>query len=392
MKIMFAVGSYCPSQDGVAMITKYLVEGLKKKGHDVFVFTSAGDGGRQILPKEEVINDVPVKRMRVFVRWPMKLKGIDEESNPQRYIKEIKDYDPDILVVICSQTWTLDWLIPHLDEIKCKKVFYSHGFSAMKDHYPIKELLQKRNVIGALRELKTKRYYAKLPSVLEHFDSIIALSELNNSYIYCKERSIPVKILENAINSRFLDDDMCHTYEDNKPGLQFLYVANYNDNKNQEMLLKAFCRANIENCTLEFTGFEENDYLRKLRDEEKEWNHSGNNNVVFNVHLDREQIYKLYKDSDVFVSVSRSENSPIVHREAAATGMAIISTDTGDVRLLDGIRIVNSDKELTEAIETFYNDRNELSERGKRLRRYMIDRKSTIDDKVDWFEKELLSL
>ena len=87
---MFAVGSYWPSQDGVAMITKYLVEGLRQKGHDVLVFTSAGDGGRQILPKEEVYNDVPIKRMRVFVRWPMKLKGIDKESTPQRYLESLK--------------------------------------------------------------------------------------------------------------------------------------------------------------------------------------------------------------------------------------------------------------------------------------------------------------
>ena len=50
MRVFFAVPSYWPSQDGVANITGYLVEGLASRGHEVLVFTSAGNGGLQELP------------------------------------------------------------------------------------------------------------------------------------------------------------------------------------------------------------------------------------------------------------------------------------------------------------------------------------------------------
>ena len=75
MRIFIAVPSYWPSQDGVANITGYLAEGLAKSGHDILVLTSAGNGGLQKLPNKEEHNKVNIERMRIYVRWPLKLKG-----------------------------------------------------------------------------------------------------------------------------------------------------------------------------------------------------------------------------------------------------------------------------------------------------------------------------
>ena len=72
MRIMFAVPSYWPSQDGVAYITGYLAQGLAARGHDVFVLTSAGNGGLQKLPEYEGHENVQVSRMRIYTRWPLK--------------------------------------------------------------------------------------------------------------------------------------------------------------------------------------------------------------------------------------------------------------------------------------------------------------------------------
>ena len=112
--------------------------------------------------------------------------------------------------------------------------------------------------------------------------------------------------------------------------------------------------------------------------------------VVFNVHLSREEVCELYRSSDVFVCTSRSENCPIVHCEAAVTGMAVISPDVGDVRLKDDIILIENVKQLREAMESLHFDREELWLRGEKLRKYMLSRNCRAEDKIDWLEKEVL--
>ncbi len=75
MKVMFAVPCYWPSQDGVTQITKYLAEGLAERGHEVLAYTSTGNGGLQVLPGKEIHGGVSIERTRVYVRWPLRLKG-----------------------------------------------------------------------------------------------------------------------------------------------------------------------------------------------------------------------------------------------------------------------------------------------------------------------------
>lgn len=395
MKIMFAAPSFWPSQDGVAHITEYLAEGLAKRGHEVLVFTSAGNGGLQVLPAQEEHAGVKIERMRVYVRWPLRLKGRDRESTRRVHRQRIRSYAPDVLIVVCSQTWTLDWILGCLDKIDCVKVFYSHGYSRWEKQGHMLEKLRQRNLLGVYEEWKIREYYRTLYRKLAGFDRAVYLSELNNSYLYAKEHGLTNgAVLENAIEDAFLEERMLHTREQfAQEKLQYLYVANYNENKNQELLLKAFCEAEIGNATLHFTGFEENEYLERLRARLHEWmpQESGKK-VVFHVHLSRQQVYELYQKCCVFVSTSRSENCPIVHCEAAACGMAVISTDVGDVRLKDGILLIHSEEELRAALEKLYADRNDAYERGQRLHRYMSTRGCRVQDKIDWLERDLEKL
>lgn len=395
MKIMFAVPCYWPSQDGVTHITKYLAEGLAARGHEVLVYTSAGNGGLQVLPKRESHGGVSIERTRVYVQWPLHLKGRDEESTQKKYYERVCSYRPDVLIVVCAQTWTLDWIMPYLDQIDCVKIFYSHGYSKLGQTHLIMDKLRHRNIVGVYEQWRIKRYYDKLYRRLARFDLAVYLSELNNSFLYAQEKGLTNgKVLENAVEDAFLAQHMRHTEAFfHRPQIQYLYIANYNDNKNQDMLIRAFCEAQIENAVLQFAGFEENDYLTMLREHVGQWlTEQDKKKVVFNVHLSREQIYELYRQSDVFVCTSRSENCPIVHCEAAAAGMAVISTDVGDVRLKDGILLADDVEQLKEAMERLYVHREELYDRGKRLRAYMLDRKCRVEDKVDWLESELNKL
>ncbi len=395
MRIMFAVPSYWPSQDGVACITKYLAEGLAGRNHEVLIYTSAGNGGLQVLPEKECHGGVSIERTRVYVRWPLCLKGRDENSTRRRYFERICSYDPDVLIVVCAQTWTLDWILPCLDEIRCVKVFYSHGYSHLARQDQIWEQLRHRNLLGAYENWKIKRYYQKLYRDLEKFDLAIYLSELNNSYLYSREHMLANgKVLENAIEDIFFETKMKHAYKEcEKESTDYLFVANYSENKNHKMLIDAFAKAEIGRSNLIFAGFEANRYLDSLRNySDQLFALSANKKVVYNVHLEREQIIDLYKNADVFVCPSKSETWSIVAHEAAAAAMPIISTDVGIYSEIEGAIIVHSVEEMKEAMETLCHDFGERKSHGEAAYRWLNSKECRIKDKVDWLEKELVNL
>lgn len=393
MKVMFAVPSYWPSQDGVANITKYLAEGLASKGHKVYIFTSTGNGGLQELPEHERHQGVEIERMRVYVRWPLCMKGRNENSTRKTYLRRIQEIKPDILVVVCAQTWTLDWIKNSLEDIECKKVFYSHGYSWLKEKYDYRKPLKNKNIVGVLEILKIKKYYNSLHKYVSKFDKAIYLTQENNSMQYALKHNLNNGIvISNAIEDCFYEEQNQHDYAEDRPIVQFLFVANYSENKNQEMLLKAFANADIGKSRLVFIGFEENAYLDSLRKLQEELAIENEKEVLFEVHMERQKIIKTYKESDVFVCPSKSETWSIVAHEAAAVGIPIISTDVGIYGEIDGACIVNSQEEMQRAIEVLYADKELRKAKGVSAREWLLRQNCSVNDKVLQLEAELQQL
>lgn len=391
MRIMFAVPCYWPSQDGVTIITSYLAQGLAAKGHDVFVLTSTGNGGLQELSEHESHEGVEIARMRIYTRWPLVIRGRDRKSTRKEYRKQIREYAPDVLIVVCAQTWTLDWIIPCLKDIDCIKVFYSHGYSAWKENYSYAEQLKKRNIIGAWIAYKCKRYYDRLYQHIRLFDRVIYLSEDSNAAEYAQRHGLTNgRVLKNAIDDRFFDDNIMHSFEA-KECISYLFVANYNQNKNQEMLIRALSAAKIGKSRLILVGFEENayyDHLQQLIREEL--SAQKDKEVLFYTHVSREKVIDLYRMSDVFVCSSKSEIYPVVAHEAAATGMPIISTNVGIYSRINGAYIVNNLSQMTKAMEDLYYNVEERARRGKEAYDWVCGQGCRIQDKVDWLERDLL--
>lgn len=391
MRIMIAVATYWPSQDGVANITGYLAEGLAARGHDIFVLTSERNESREMLPRQESHNNVDIVRMRVRTRWPLGIKGLNNTSNSRAYREHIKRYKPDVLIVVCSQTWTLDWILPYLHELDCVKVFYSHGYSMWQEKYSYLDAYKNGKLTGIRIAYKCKKYYNNLYKYIEQFDRAIYISELGEAAIYADKHGLTNgRILKNAIDDRFYEDDMIHDYRDCGI-IEYLFVANYNENKNQEMLIRAFQKANIGRSRLILVGYEENEYYQYLQDvirkqsvnpEEKE--------VVFHTHISRENVIDLYRTSDVFVCSSKTETYSIVAHEAAATGMPIISTDVGIYSKIAGAYIVKDTEQMAHAMEDLYFHEEERRRRGTAAREWIQGEGCRVRDKVDWLEQDLL--
>ena len=393
MRIIIASPSYWPSQDGATIITSYLAEGLAARGHEVMVLTSAGNGGLQELPHREIHGGVDIARMRIYVQWPLVIKGRDKESTKQAYLHYIEQNKPDALIVVCSQTWTLDWLLSDLKKITCAKIFYSHGYSAWKEKCPFGEQIKRRNILGVWSLLKNKWYYDKLYQKIAMFDRAIYLSEDNNSALYAQKYGLTNgRVLKNAIDDCFFEPQMQHTYE-NKKTLRFLFVANYNDNKNQKMLIQAFAKADIGNSQLILVGFEENTYsdmLKRCAKETLQGQHQ--KEVVFKTHISREQVIDQYRICDVFTCASRSETYSIVAHEAGATGMPIISTNVGIYSKITGVYLVNDEEQMKEAMECLYKYPEERKRRGGQIKGWLDKQKCRIKDKIDWLENDMQNI
>lgn len=396
MKIMFAVATYWPSQDGVANITGYLAEGLAARNHEVLVYTGTGNGGTLHLPEREVHAGVNIERIRVYVRWPLKIRACDNRSTRKAYLAKIRDYQPDILVIVCSQTWTLDWIRASLCEIECPKVFYCHGYSLLKEHYPYREKLKQRNLLGVWEQYLCQKYYDTLYKDIAKFDLAIYLSINNNAEQYAREHGLTNgKVLENAIEDVFFEPGMKHEYkeESREEEICFLSIANYNDNKNQQMIIEAYEKARIGRSKLFLAGYERNKYLDSLKIYAAEhFREQPQKEVVFHVHLEREQIVALYKMVDVFVCSSKSETWSITAHEAAAAALPIISTDVGIYSEIPGTIIVHSVEEMKDAIERLYYSFAKRKQCGEAAYRWLHGRNCRTADKVDWFEGELIDL
>ncbi len=393
MKVMFAVPSFWPSQDGVANITGYLARGLAERGHEILIFTSAGKSGLQVLPESETYQGMRIERMRVEMRWPLKLKGRDEKSCPARYLEQIRKFSPDVLVVVCAQTWTLDWIRPYLDQISCSKVFYSHGYSAWKKSYPYWDKLKHRNIVGAYELYRCRKYYKNLYRDLAKFELALYLSDESNSYLYAEKYGLTNgEILENAIDDVFFEERMQHRFDEESDGIRYLYVANYGENKNQEMLIRAYAQAEIGKSQLILIGFEENDYTEYLHEimEEETWENG--KEVRLLTHLPRQEIIDFYRICDVFTCSSKSETWSIVAHEAAATAMPIISTKVGIYAEMDGVYLVDNEMQMRRAMEELYQSGVERRKRGMAAREWVLNRNCRVKDKVDWLEKRLIAL
>lgn len=395
MRIMFAVATYWPSQDGVANITGYLAEGLARRGHEILCFTSVGNGGLQDIPEIESHNGVMIERMRVYVRWPLKLKGRDEKSTRKAYLARVKSYQPDVLIVVCSQTWTFDWIKDTLEQIPCPKVFYCHGYSAWSDHYAYWDKLKHRNVLGVLEEYLCDRYYRRLYRYLAGFDLAIYIDKNNSAVQYAKDHHLTNgKILENAIDDAFFYEKMKHSFSlEKKECISFLFVANYNENKNQKMLIDAYADAQIGRSTLIFAGYHDNEYLKYLKEYAKQiFADKPDKKVIFHVHLEREQVIDLFRTADIFTCSSKSETWSIVAHEAAATAMPIISTEVGIYGEMDGVILVHTTDEMRSAMERLYHDPVERKHCGESVYRWLCTRNCRVEDKINWLETELKRL
>ena len=386
MRIMFAVHTYYPARNGVQMVTQYMAEGLALR-HDVLVITELKEGNG--TEKRAEFAGVRIERIRV------RRKGYRFIGDRDVLLRRIIDWSPDILISVCTQSWPFDWLWGELEKLPCHKVLYTHGYSGLMEKWPLWEDLTHMRLHAFLYHAYWKWYYDRAYRYIAQYDLVTYLSEDDAACVYGRAHGLTNgSVLCNAVEDMFfeaaeLKDRTAERGQEYGDGLvRFICVSNYDENKNQEMILDSFQKARLKQAKLTFIGSSENEYYRKLVAIAQQMPEGS---VTFLTGIDRTEIPLHLARADVYICGSRKETYGMALCEAAAVGLPVISTPVGIAPQMEGCLIVHSVNEMSEAIRLLSISSQERMIRGRKLRSY-AQAHYRVQDKIEWMEERLMQL
>lgn len=194
-------------------------------------------------------------------------------------------------------------------------------------------------------------------------DQIFAVSPyLANTLKKLYGGNLPIKVLSNFVDNRFFQDTKKR--DDKKKSPTYLCVGELVPKKNVDSIIEAFglVKRDLPSAKLFVVGdgplkssLQTLVEMRQLHD------------VKFFGAVSRNDLVKILKDVDIFVSASRSETFGIVVAEAIAFGLPVIASRSGGpewiIEGLDGCQIVDepSPQILAVAMNDVWVKRSELS-------------------------------
>ena len=389
MKIMVLAGSYWPAQDGVAHVTEYLAEGLARK-HEVYLIAPY----RKTLKQQEEHENVKIERIAVKRKYYGQVIGEKKLA-----VSKIQMYKPDILMVIGIKNWGFDWTKKILNQLPGKKVLMTHGCSCLGEYDvwdKIKKIRLRRQILADFMNVYTEWYWKKylkmFPNDMMGFDLVTYLFDKEPLYLFMKK--FPVKkeiILENAVEDFFFERK-AYRVDESKP-IVFINVSNYEERKNQKLLLEAYYKADIPDSRLVLIGSVKNEYYQQLMKDNEvfcEKDHMCKKAEIL-AEMKRKEVLERYKEADVYLAASNWEAMSISICEAAAAGLTILSTDVGHISNIPGVYFFKAREELIALIRKIYENPDLRRESGRMAYKY-AEEKYRIQNKVNYLEENLLQL
>ncbi len=362
MNLLFISENYYPNVSGVPVVVKYLAEGLVSLGHKVDIATS----DFKECPNEDVIGGVCVHRFNIYKDHLDRKRG-DIDS----YLNFVLNFNADVIVFECLQCATTDVVLPHLEKIKARKILHSHGISGVR----LKPFEKKKDLVHTIANTYHWAYYKKyyssfIPSRIKLFDSVVSLSEVDDTIAYCQQHGLESLILGNAVEDIFLEPTGKVEQPDiaslDKP--YFVSVAYYNQIKGQINILEEFYKSGLQDHAMVFIGPSKNEYYNSLLEANSKWEQQyGKRDVLFLTAVDRHLIPNIIGNAKLYLVGSTIEQFSIAMVETMAKGVPFVSTNVGNARLLPGGVVVSDISTMHKAITDIIEDEimySNLSQKG----------------------------
>jgi glycosyltransferase involved in cell wall biosynthesis len=297
LKIAQICPRYFPNLGGVQTYIKEISERLNGNGFEIEIITSDSKG---VLPKEEVINGVNVKRFNAYA------PGNAYTFSYQMYSylkKNTQKYD----ILHAHQYHALPALYAHLS--KKNAILYLNTYYHGKGHTFFRNLLH-------------LPYKAMGKRILDSSNKIICISK-HEKELLLKNFDIDenkILIIPCGIN---IDEFNLTKKEKEKRLKKILTVSRIEKYKGIQYLIDSIELLD-DSIQLHIVG--RGPYKEQLINKTKKM--GLNNRVFFSENLSREELIQNYYDSDLFALISKYESYGIVVAEALASGTPCIVADT----------------------------------------------------------------
>jgi len=318
-----------------------IAEELVNIGHDVYIAT--GFLNRQVRTH----NGVNIIEFKVYGGFGNYYRGETKE-----YRKFILNFDCDVIINECVQTWTTDLILKDLKNLKPKKILHSHGFSLLS--YRTK---------NPWAYIKSKFYYYSLHKFLKDYNHIFLLHDKTVETTYLNNYGIKsFSYLPNGINEQFLSN----VGKIEKTNKYLLSISNYYPMKNQEYLLEAFYMSSTKYKLVLIGSSILKNYLKKLKILKSKFDEKyGYRSVDFLFNISREDTIHYLEGATLFLHSSKLEVFPMVIVESMAKGVPFVSTDVGNVKMLKGGYAINNVQEMAITIDRILDNEEDWNTKHK---------------------------
>ena len=351
MKIIQVTPYYPPHLGGMEQRIRDLSERLAKKGHDVEVFTS-----NIRYPKNKQIKSTKNLKIHYLKSWEFAHTPIA----PSLFFRLMRIPKDSIMHVHVSQPLVpeIAWLVSKLRGIP----YVAH----------IRGDPDKSGKLGFLLPFYKKIF---LKRVLKDSNKVIVLTK-DYKYFISKKYNLSLKKITSIPNSTNFSI-IQNNKKENNPKKKLLFVGRLSVQKNIPVLLESFNRLIKRNHNLELDivgdGEEKEDIINFI-------NKNGlNNKVILFGRLEGKKLKKMYKNSDIFLLVSKDEGFSTTLLEAMATSTPIIASDILGTRSVikkgyNGLLVKPTPENIAEAIEKLIKNpklRERLAKNGlKEVKKY----------------------
>ncbi|MEK7632004.1 MAG: glycosyltransferase family 4 protein [Patescibacteria group bacterium] len=317
MRILHAVETYNPFTSGMQEVVQRISELLASRGHQVTVATTA-------MPERHfsTYNGVEVVQFDIHGNCTLGYRG--SAAARDEYQKLLLSKNFDVITGFAAQQWSVDLMLPILQQISAATVFVPTGFSG-------------------LQWRAYKKYYRSMPTWLSEFSANVAItrSYRDAQYMHDHEIKNAFYIPNGASVKEFeepADTDIRKALNIPKNHILFLHVGSHTGVKGHAEMIKAFRKAKLPPATLLIVGTEPpNGCASRCRRATQKhglltFSRSQSEQEIQFVTLRREETVAAFQAADIFLFLSNIECSPIVLFESMAARTPFICTDVGNTK------------------------------------------------------------
>lgn len=302
----------------------------------IFIDALSARNGGGVTYIENLISSLPKKNnLKIYIA-SQNFFVLKKKDNRIKFIKiNWPVYNP-----ILRAIWQIFYLPIIIKNLKIKVLFVPGGINLCKVSSNCKLVTMFRNMLPfdklqishypfSLFKLKIFLQKFLILYTLKNADFIIFISKFSKSFINENFFSIEKKceVIPHGVDKKFFIDSQDTVFSLIPKGKYFLYVSRIEFYKRQMEVLEAFILLNkkMKNYKLYFVGPSNNDYSKKLMEKIKSENLEKKVFILGDIKQDR--LPQLYKNAEINIFCSETENCPNILLEAMSAGKPVVCSN-----------------------------------------------------------------